>query len=97
MIGIRARSFLYFLAFYTAIAQPGLPACWAMAEPCEVHPHFGNAHVPHSHDYLIEMMQANAMVLLPLVALQSKLLISLLGSWTPLVDDPPPRLAISPL
>jgi hypothetical protein len=45
-------------ALYTALAQPGLPACWLERIPCESHPHFSpeQAGHPHSHLYLLDLV-----------------------------------------
>jgi hypothetical protein len=43
-------------AIYLMFAQPGLPACWLEAVPCEFHVHFSaeQAETPHSHNYLLD-------------------------------------------
>ena len=56
------RAAIVFLAIYTMFAQPGLPACWLEAEPCEFHMHLSKeqAESPHSHTYLIDQIQGVA-------------------------------------
>jgi hypothetical protein len=50
------RGALVFWAIYMLFAQPGLPACWLEAVPCEFHIHFNEpqADTPHDHAYLID-------------------------------------------
>lgn len=50
-------SFQIWLAFYTALAQPGLCACWLIADVKNVHFHPPglDPHKPHAHDYLFEL------------------------------------------
>ena len=68
-------------AVYTIFAQPGLPACWLEAVPCEFHVHFGHGHadVPHSHTYLYDLVQGQASLPYPFPAFDSMLLILLLA------------------
>ncbi len=55
-----SRLFILAWAGYTALAQPGVPACWLEAHPCEVHIHFSQhqAETPHSHGYLLDLAGA---------------------------------------
>lgn len=52
-----AFSFQIWLAFYTALAQPGLCACWLIADVKQVHfhPPGVDPHKSHSHEYLFEL------------------------------------------
>lgn len=105
----RQWGLLLLLVVVTALAPPGLPACWLELEPCTLHPH--PAHhpdVPHSHEYLLEDVQAVPAAAVPSVVIPAYLLIALLGQssvwfkdrrvitlcsgWKCLVDPPPPRL-----
>lgn len=70
------RSTVLFLILYTALAQPGLPACWLMAHACEVHVHFSQeqASHPHTHEYLFDLAagqgtQASTVQLAPALVL----------------------------
>jgi hypothetical protein len=74
------RVLLILWAGYTALAQPGLPACWLEREACEVHPHFGpyQATHPHSHDYLLDQAKASAAQGLPHLLAPLSLLIEIL-------------------
>jgi hypothetical protein len=51
------RGLILAWAGYTALAQPGIPACWMEASACEAHVHFNHhqAETPHSHDYLVDL------------------------------------------
>jgi len=73
---------LLFLAFYTTLAQPGLPACWLQADPCANHPHFNrNPYAEHDHEYLRLQALSLANVVLPTSLVPASLLIQFLG-WT---------------
>ncbi len=74
------RILMILWAGYTALAQPGLPACWLEAEACEVHPHFGpyQATHPHSHGYLLDQAKASAAQGLPHLLAPVSLLIEIL-------------------
>jgi hypothetical protein len=68
-------------AIYTMFAQPGLPACWLEAVPCQFHVHFGHGHaeLPHSHAYLYDLAQGQASQPNPFPAFDSMLLVLLLA------------------
>jgi hypothetical protein len=46
----------------TALAQPGLPACWLEKQACQVHHHFSKSHseTPHTHEYLSDLVKATS-------------------------------------
>jgi hypothetical protein len=76
---LTVRILIGFLICYTALAQPGIPACWLEAHPCQIHIHFSHeqaAH-PHSHDYLFDMAKADSPAL-PVLLIPISLLIELL-------------------
>lgn len=79
-MSLATRIALFFLAIYSIFAQPGIPACWLMERPCEVHFHLpGMAEVPHSHEYLFDMARSSGVPILPMATLSASQLIALLG------------------
>jgi hypothetical protein len=104
------RFFILFLIAYSFFAQPGMPPCWLMRHPCEIHPHFNKfmEAMPHSHNYLFDMTQGQATVVVPLLLIPASLLFLLLflveiwrdlsqihgwgAEWNNMVELPPPRL-----
>jgi hypothetical protein len=70
---------LLFLAFYIALAQPGLPPCWMEAKPCAHHPHFNvNPLSDHNHDYLrMDTLSLGAVVITTSLVPVSLLILSL--------------------
>jgi hypothetical protein len=77
--------FLVFLVFYLSLAQPGIPACWLMDDPCQVHIHYDKHHAEnlHHHDYLFELTTTNPApalltMLVPLSLLLAGLFLTLL-------------------
>jgi hypothetical protein len=75
------RFFLFTWAFYTAFAQPGLPACWLEAKACQVHVHFSQeqAETPHDHGYLVGLASGMAAAAVPQVMIPAGLLVALLA------------------
>ena len=74
------RTIILGLLLYTMFAQPGLPACWLMENPCAVHFHLpGMEEVPHSHIYLFDLVRASSGPALPSVDLVDVQLFALLG------------------
>jgi hypothetical protein len=65
---------------YTALAQPGLPACWLQAKACQIHPHFTGEHAggPHTHDYLFDLTKTIASSGLAVVLIPISLLIGIM-------------------
>ncbi len=79
-MSLGTRIALFLLAIYSMFAQPGIPACWLMEKPCEVHFHLpGMAEVPHSHEYLFDMARSSGVPILPMVSLSASQLLTLLG------------------
>ena len=75
------RTFILWLAVYTLFAQPHLPACWLMNHPCEVHPHPDhNENLPHSHEYLLDLLDGVPADARPETLGASALLLALLGT-----------------
>jgi hypothetical protein len=104
---VSLRWFTLLWALYTVFAPPGLPSCWLERSACEVHPHpDGHPERAHSHEYLLDDMQAVGAAL-PARLIPAGLLIQLLQhvtvtvdldgpgfsprTWEPLFDPPPPR------
>jgi hypothetical protein len=67
-------------AFYTVLAQPGLPPCWLESRACEFHPHFSRHHAetPHTHDYLFDLAKTTTVQGLHILLIPISLLIELL-------------------
>ena len=99
---------LFALAMSTTIAPVGLCACWLNPDLETVHPHlFGQAGVPHSHEYLLQISSATMADALPVSVVLAAVLVALMGLaslwWamdSPAVDQifnqtrppiPPPR------
>lgn len=73
---------LFFLAFYTVLAQPGLPPCWLEAEPCANHAHVDqNPDTDHDHEYLRLQALFQASVVIPTSLAIAGALI-LISGWT---------------
>ena len=77
---IRFPALIVTLAFYIALAQPGMPACWLEAQPCEAHVHFDKTQAgsPHSHDYLFDLSKVQDSPGVSLLFIPISLLITLL-------------------
>jgi len=101
-----------FLAGYTSLAQPGLCPCWLMRDVRRYHPHVDrHPEHPHSHGYLLDLFNAEAVAVAPSLPIPAQTLILLLalgGLWrrighlaesvTPWIappPTPPQRLAAS--
>ena len=84
-MSLAVRISLFFLAFYTIFAQPGIPACWLMQKACGFHTHLaGMADRPHTHEYLFDMASAMNAIALPQVFFSASLLVmlmSLINLW----------------
>jgi hypothetical protein len=78
---IAFRLVIIIMAGYTALAQPGIPACWIEVNPCEIHPHFSRQHLenPHSHEYLYDLAKTNVVQVLPIILIPLSLLIEILS------------------
>jgi hypothetical protein len=63
---------------YTALAQPGLPACWLEEQACQVHQHFSQSlsETPHTHEYLSDLVKGTSAQGLPVLVLAISLLIA---------------------
>jgi hypothetical protein len=74
------RVFTLVWAGYTALAQPGIPACWLERHACEIHMHFSKeqADSPHSHGYLFDLASAEGASALPTLLIPVGLLLALL-------------------
>ncbi len=74
------RVFTLVWAGYTALAQPGLPACWLERHACEIHIHLSKeqAESPHSHGYLFDLASADGAPALPSLLIPVGLLLALL-------------------
>jgi hypothetical protein len=61
------RLILLAWASYTALAQPGIPACWLERHACEIHIHLSQrqAESPHTHGYLFDLANADGAATLP--------------------------------
>ena len=72
------RGSILFWTVIMAFAQPGLPACWAMAHACEYHPHLSEhqANTPHTHDYLYDDASASGIQLPPVLRIPLSVLIA---------------------
>ena len=77
---VTIRLFLLLWAGYLTLAQPGLPACWLEARPCEYHIHLGRQQVgsAHSHNYLFDLANASAAQALAISPVPVNLLIEML-------------------
>jgi hypothetical protein len=77
------------LVLSTALAPPGLCACWLNPQVKTYHPHlFRQAGKPHSHDYLFQMSMGNTGNAAPAATQPADVLIMLLGSSSLLLLRP---------
>ncbi len=78
MMGVTS-AFFFLLIVLTAVAPPGLCACWLIPEVESVHPHVSKAHAEshHTHDYLLQISQTTGTDILPLMILPAHVLIAL--------------------
>lgn len=104
-----AFSFQIWLALYTALAQPGLCACWLIVDVKHVHfhPPGVDPDKPHSHDYLFEQYHVLPASVAPQLETVSELIQKLAAKslWRPtagenffaygwrFVPEPPPPRA----
>jgi len=107
---LKFRLALVGLSLWLSLAQPGLCPCWMLADVTHHHPHpAGNAHKPHSHDYLWELFRATLASVAPQVLSALALMLACLAAclwrrllasgcpsnllWFAQVLLPPPRVA----
>ncbi len=64
----------------TALAQPGLCPCWLIQDVTRYHPHpFARPERPHPHGYLLEIFNAETIVVAPSLPVPARTLILLLA------------------
>lgn len=84
-------SFQIWLAFYTALAQPGLCACWLIADVKNVHfhPPGVDPHKTHAHDYLFELYHVQPASVAPQLESAHELMQRLAAHslWRPTVGE----------
>jgi hypothetical protein len=76
------RLILLAWASYTALAQPGIPACWLEKHACEIHIHLSQqqAESPHTHSYLFDLANADGAAALASIFIPLNILFLLMFS-----------------
>ncbi|MEA4906951.1 MAG: hypothetical protein VB089_05000 [Anaerolineaceae bacterium] len=74
------RTAVLLLALYTLFAQPGLPACWMMQRPCDLHDHpYQYTNPLHRYNYLFDDVSSGEAPLLPSLWPQTAELLHIIG------------------